>query len=127
MQIMDKYGYLESALDYIEKNVVSGRGLQKIAKKTRINKGLLKNLSLSLKNFSEKQFFTLLQESLEEHHSSLSGAVAEVLATDISVEKDKKGVLVLLNINFDIIMGEEVEDKIALDVKIYSKNNIIIE
>ena len=57
MQIIDKYGYLESAIGYIEKGIASGRGLQKIAKKAGINEDLIKNLSVLLNGFSEKQFF----------------------------------------------------------------------
>ena len=56
MEIIDKYGYLEAALDYIEKNIVSGRGLQKLAKKAGVNEDLVKNLSSALSGFSEKMF-----------------------------------------------------------------------
>lgn len=124
MEIIDKYGYLESALEYIEKNIVSGKGLQKIAKKARINEGLLKNLSLSLKNFSEKQFFTALQEKIEESHSSISGADAEILSADISVETQKNKAYILMSVVCDIVIDGEQEDKIKMDIKIFSKNNI---
>ena len=56
MEIIDKYGYLESALGYIEKNIVAGRNLQKLAEKSRVNMNLLKKLSAALLNFSERQF-----------------------------------------------------------------------
>lgn len=126
MEIIDKYGYLESALEYIEKNIVSGRGLQKIAKKARINEDLLKNLSLSLRGFSEKQFFVALQEKIEERHSSISGADAEILAADISVETQKNKAYILMSIVCDIVIDGEHEDKLEMDIKIFSKNNIQI-
>ena len=124
MQIIDKYGYLDNALDYIEKNIVSGRGLQKIAKKTRINEGLLKNLCLSLSGFSEKNLVTSLQEKLESRHSSLTGALAEVLEADISVEAQGKNVFIFLSIIFDITVDGESEDRVKIEAKIFSKNNI---
>lgn len=126
MQILDKYGYLESALDYIERNIVSGKGLHKIANKTRINEDLLLNLSLALKSFSEKQLFTMMAEKLEDRHSSLSGAEAELTAADISIEKDGKGVFILLTAVFEIVLDGEVEDKTELAIKIYSSKNMRI-
>lgn len=126
MEIIDKNGYLESALEYIEKNIVSGKGLQKIAKKAGVSEGLLKNLSFSLKNFSEKQFFTALHEKIEESHSSLSGANAEISGADISVETQKNKAFVLMNITCDIVVDGEKEDRIEMDIKIFSKNNIRI-
>ena len=128
MQIIDKYGYLESALDYIERNIVSGRGLQKIAKKTGIKEDFLKSLSLSLKGLSEGKFFTLVSESLEDKHSSLSGSVAEVSSVDISIEEgDKKNIYVLLVVSFDIADDGESGDSVNMDIKIFSKNNIKID
>ena len=126
MEIIDKYGYLESALDYIEKNIVSGRGLQKIAKKARINEDLLKNLSLLLSSFSEKMFFIALQEKIEERHSSMSGAEAEISGTDISIETQKNKAFVLMNLICDIVIDGEKEDKIKMDIKIFSKIDIKI-
>ena len=124
MEIIDKYGYLESALNYIERYIVSGRGLQKIAKKARINEDLLKNLSLSLNNFSEKQFFIALQERIEEKHSSLAGADVEISEADISVETIKNKAFVLMNLMCDIVIDGEKEDKIKMDIKIFSKDRI---
>lgn len=126
MQIIDKHGYLEDALDYIEKNVVSGRGLHKIAKKARINEDLLKNLYLSLKDFSEKQFFVALQGKLEDKHSSISGANVEVSGADISIETQKNKAFVLMSLICDIVVDGEREDKIKIEIKIFSKNNIQI-
>lgn len=126
MQIIDKYGYLESALDYVKKSVVSGRGLQKIAKKARINKDLLKNLSLELKDFSEKQFFTAIQEKIDDRHSLTPGAEVEISGADISIETQKDKALIMMNLTFNIVVDEEQEDKIKLDIKIFSKNNIQI-
>lgn len=135
MQIIDKYGYLDSALDYIEKGIVSGQGLQKIAKKARINEDLLKNLSLALKDFSEKQFFLLLQDKIEDRHSSTSGADVEISGADISIETqgDSKRhqrrpprAFILMNLICDIVVDDQEEDKIKIDIKIFSKNNIQI-
>jgi len=126
MEIIDRAGYLESALRYIGKNIISGRGLQKIAKKTGINEGLLKNLSLSLKKFSEKHLFTILHEKLEESHSSLAGATAEISGADISVESRKGRAFILMNIDFDIKADDETEDKIKIEARIFSRNNIYV-
>lgn len=126
MEIIDKYGYLESALEYISKNIVSGRGLQKIAKKAGTGENSLRTLSLALKDFSEKQFFTILNEEIEESHSSLSGASAEITGADISIENDRNKAFVLLGITFDIVIDGEKEDVIKKEVKIFSKNNIYV-
>lgn len=121
MQIIDKYGYLESALDYIESSIISGKGLQKIAKKTRISEDLIKNLSLALKGFSEKQLLTFIEETLEGDHSSLGGADAEVISTDVGIEVKKNKAFVSLNILCDIVIDDQVEDKAKLYIKIFSK------
>jgi hypothetical protein len=126
MEIIDKNGYLRSALRYIEKNIVSGKNLQKIAEKAGVNETLVKDLSLALKNFSEKHFFTVLHEKIEESHSSLSGAEAEISAVDISLEKQKNKAFILMNLVCDIVANGEREDKIKMNIKIFSKNNIII-
>ena len=126
MEIMDKYGYLESALEYIERYIVSGRGLQKTAKKARISEDLIKNLSSSLSGFSEKQFFVALQEKIEESHSSISGAEAEISGADISIDMHKNKAFVLMNVVCDIVVDGEKEDKLKMDIKIFSKNNIQI-
>ena len=124
MGIIDKYGYLESALGYIEKNIMSGRGLQKIAKKARVNEDSLKNLSLSLSNFSEKQFFVALQEKIEERHSSLSGADVEISGADISIELIKNKAYVSMSLLCDIVADGEKEDSLKMDIRIFSKDNI---
>ena len=135
MQIIDKYGYLDNALDYIEKYVASGRGLQKIAKKARINEDLLKNLFLELKDFSEKQFFMVLQEKIEDRHSSTPGAAAEISGADISIEtqQGQQGrahqaprAFILMNLICDIVVDGNQEDRIKIGIKIFSKNNIQI-
>ena len=126
MEILDKNGYLESALRYIEKNIISGRGLQKIANKARVDEVLLKNLSLSLKNLSEKRLFIALHEKIEDSHSSLSGADAEISGADISIEVDKKKAFILMSVVCDIVIDGEREDRFDLDIKIFSKNNIQI-
>lgn len=126
MQIIDKYGYLESALGYIEKGIASGRGLQRIAKKASINEDFVRDLSLSLEDFSEKQFFTVLQEKLESTHSSLSGAEVEIVVADVGIEMYKKKAFVSINLVCDIMIDGEKEDKIDIDVKIFSRNNIQI-
>jgi len=124
MQIIDKCGYLESALDFIEKNIVSGKGLQKIVAKTGIKENSLRTLSLSLKNFSAKQFFTVLHEKIEDSHSSLSGADAEIAGADISIETQRKKAFILMSVICDIVIDGEREDRVEMDIKIFSKNNI---
>jgi hypothetical protein len=126
MEIIDKYGYLESALEYVERHIVSGRGLQKTAKKARISEDLLKNLSLALRNFSEKQFFAVFQEEIEKRHSSVSGADVEISGADISIETQKGKAFILMNLVCDIVIGDEQEDVIKMDIKIFSKNDIQI-
>lgn len=124
MQIIDKCGYLEAALGFIEKNIVSGKGLQKIAAKTGIRENSLRTLSLSLKNFSEKQLFTALHEKIEDIHSSLSGADAEISGADISIESQKNKAFILMNVICDIVVDGDREDRLDVDIKIFSKNNI---
>ncbi len=123
MQLIDKYGYLEGALGYIDKYLVSGRGLQKIAKKARINEDLVKSLSSALEDFSEKQFLTSLQEKIESRHSSMPGADAEISQADISIEFEKEKAFILMNLVCNIVIDNESEDKIKLEVKIFSRNN----
>jgi len=126
MEIIDKYGYLEGALEYIEKNIVSGRGLQKIAKKASLSEDKIKNLSSSLRGFSEKIFVTILHQEIEDRHSSMSGAEVEIAAVDISIETQKKNAYILLSLVCDIVVDGEKEDKIKMNIKIFSKNNIQI-
>lgn len=126
MEIIDKSGYLKSALRYVERNIISGKGLQNIARKSGVSEDLLKNLSLALKNFSEKHFFTILHEAVEESHSSLSGAAAEVSAADISIEIQNKKAFVFMTLSLDIIVDDEKGDQLDMDIKIFSKNKIII-
>ena len=126
MEIIDKYGYLESALEYIEKNIVSGRGLQKIVKKARIKEDLLKSLSSSLNGFSEKMFFVILKQEIEDRHSSVSGADVEISGADISLETHKNKAFVSMSLICDIVVDGEKEDKIKMDIKIFSKIDIKI-
>ena len=126
MEIIDKYGYLESALGYIEKNIVSGRGLQSLAKKARVSEDLLKNLSLSLNNFSQKMFFTILHQEIEDRHSSIDGVDAEISLVDISIDTQKKKAFVSMKLVCDIVVDGEKEDKLKMDIKIFAKNNIQI-
>ena len=126
MEIIDKYGYLESALEYIEKNIVSGRGLQKIAKKARIKEDLLKSLSSSLNGFSEKMFFVILKQEIEDRHSSVSGADVEISGADISLETQKNKAFISMSLTCDIVIDGEKEDKIKMDIKIFSKIDIKI-
>jgi len=124
MQIIDKYGYLEQALNYIEKHIASGRGLQKLAKKAGIKEDLLQNLYLALKNFSEKKFFAVFQERIEDRHSSIPGADVEIFEADISIESQKGRAFILMNLICDIVVDGEQEDKIKMEIKIFSKDNI---
>ncbi len=126
MQIIDKYGYLDGALDYIEKNIVSGRGLHKVANRARLKEDLVKNLSLRLKNFSEKQFLTLLQQKIEDRHNADLGANAEILSVDLSVESENKKLFIWMDLICNIVIDNEAEDKIKINIKIFSKNNIKI-
>lgn len=127
MEIIDKYGYLEQSLEFIEKNLVSGKGLRKIAKKARIDAKFLEKFCVFLKGFSEKQFYTLLQEKLENKHSSLLGAVAEISGTDVSIENDKEAIFIFLLILCDIVVDSELEEKVEVKAKIFSKNKIEVK
>ncbi|MCX6721938.1 MAG: hypothetical protein NTY04_01990 [Candidatus Staskawiczbacteria bacterium] len=124
MQIIDKYGYLDGAIDYIEKHIVSGRGLQKIAKKARINEDLLKNLSLLLKGFSEQKFISVLQGKIEERRIFKEESEIEISGVDVRLDQEKNNAFIYINITYDIADDGEQEDKAKIEIKIYSKNNI---
>jgi hypothetical protein len=124
MQIIDKYGYLENALSYIDKQIISGRGLLKISKKAGIEEGPLKNLSLALKDFSEKKLFSVLQEKIDDWDSSTTTAEVEISQVDMGVESQKGKVFILMNLICNIEADGEEKDKIRMDIKIFSKNNI---
>jgi len=126
MQIIDKYGYLEDVLDFVEKKIIYGKSLQKLAEKAKVDVRLIESLSKQLKGFSEKYFLTTLAEELENRHSSLSGAVAEISAADAGIEVDRNKVFVSLALNCDIVVGEEREDKAKVHIKIFSKSNMQI-
>ena len=126
MEIIDKYGYLESALEYIETHIVSGRGLQKIANKTGISEDKIKNLSSALRGFSEKMFFTILRQEIEDQHSSIGGANAEITGVDISIESVKNKAFILMKVICDIVVDNEKEDRLKIDIKIFSKIDIKI-
>lgn len=118
MEILDKYGYLESALGYVEKNIISGRNLKKLAQKAGVEESLLQKLSAGLKKFSEKQFFTNFKERIEEKHSSISGADVEISGVDISIESSKNKAFVSMEISCDIVVDDEIEEKIKIEMKI---------
>ena len=126
MEIIDKYGYLEDALEYIEKNLVSGRGLRQIAKKTGISDDKINNLSSALRGFSEKMFFTILKQEIEDRHSSIDGADAEISGVDISIVAKKNNAFVLMKLVCDIVADGEKEDKIKMDVRLFSKIDVRI-
>ena len=126
MEIIDKYGYLEDALIYIERNIINCRNFEKLAKKSGVSEAFFKKLLKGLQKFSEKYFFTCLQEELEKRHSSLSGALAEVSLADISIEAKKGKVFILMTLGFNIELDGETEDKTKMDVKIFSNKNITI-
>ena len=56
MDLIDKKGYLKSALRYIEKDITSDRNLKKLAEKAGISEVSIKNLSVSLKIFLKNIF-----------------------------------------------------------------------
>ncbi len=124
MEIVDKYGYLEDVLKYIEKNIINSRGLFKISQKANIEQALLQNLSRSLKGFSENQFFTALEEKLEERHSSPLDASAELAGADMGIELDKNKAFIMIKFKWDIAVEGEREDRTSMQVQIFSKNNI---
>jgi len=126
MRIIDKHGYLKDALKYIERNIVACRTFQKLASKSGINEVVLRKLSSELQKFSEKYFFSCLEEELEERHSSLSGAGAEISGADISIDVHKDKAFVLISLRFNIVIDDETEDKTKIDIKIFSNKNIII-
>jgi len=127
MEIVDRYGYLEDALGYIEKNIIANHNIQKLAKKAGVDEFLLKNLQKGLQHFSEKLFFTTLQEELEDRHSSLLGATAELVFADVKIEVEKNKAFVLACLNWDITIDSEKEDKMTTLVKIFSDKNIQIK
>ncbi len=127
MEIIDKYGYLESALGYIEKNIIAGRNFQKLAKKSGVGESLLRKLSQELRGFSEKHFLTSLQEKLEERHSSLGGVDAELTFADIGIEVRNNKALVLIYFKWALAIDGESEDKAKMSVEILSKNKFKIE
>lgn len=124
MEIVDKYGYLEEAIGYLERNIISDSGWPKVLRKIKISKEMLASLSLGIKKISENSLFTLLEDKLEERHSSITGAQAEVYGVDLTIDSDKKKAFVVLTLNFKIVQAEETEDKTTMVVRIYSKENI---
>lgn len=124
MEIVDKYGYLEEVIDYIEKNIISDKGWSRVLRKIKIDKQMLSELSFGIKKFSENAFFSLLEEKLEKRHSSITGAEAYVYGVDLKIDIDKKKAFILLTLNFKIMQKEETEDKTTMIIKIYSKENI---
>lgn len=127
MEIIDRYGYIEDALAFIEKNIIAGRNLKNLAKKAGIDEVLLKKLSSSLKNFSEKLFFTNLEEELEERHSSLLGANAENFFADVKIDAKDKKAFIIICLKWNIIVDGENEDKTTTLIKIFSSSNIQIK
>jgi hypothetical protein len=126
MQIIDKNGYLDAALGYIERVIISGRGLRQIAQKTRINEDLLKSLSLSLVGLSENDVMSKIQEKLEERHGFLSGADAEVCSAYVDISLEKKLPYLLLRSAFEIMMDGQKDDTTEIEIKIFSRKNIQI-
>lgn len=126
MEIIDKYGYLEDAMSYIEKSIINKKGWQNIVKKAGIDKEILENLSNKLKDFSETSFFTLLEGKLESIHSSIAGATAEIGGADLGIEVYRNKPFILLNLKWDIVIDDEKEDRVLMEVKIFSKNDIHI-
>ena len=124
MEIVDKYGFLEEAIGYIEQNIISNKGWPKVLRKLKLPKEMLAELSLALQKLSENAFFVLLEEKLEARHSSLAGAEAIVYGVDLTIDNDKKKAFIILTLNFKIVQREETEDKITMIIKIYSKENI---
>ena len=126
MEIVDKYGFLEEAIGYIEKNIIASKGWPIVLRKLKLPKEMLAELSSALQKLSENAFFVLLEEKLEARHSSLTGAEAIVYGVDLTVDNDKKKAFILLTLNFKIVQNEETEDKVTMVIKIYSKENIKI-
>lgn len=124
MEIVDKYGYLEEAVGYMEKNIISSKGWPVVLRKIKIQKELLVALSAGIQKFSENAFFALLEEKLEKRRSSITGAEAEVFGVDLKIDTEKNKAFILLTLNFKIVQKGETEDKITMAVKIYSKENI---
>ena len=124
MEIVDKYGYLEEVIGYIEQNIISEKGWPRVLRKIRISKELLAELSLGIKKFSENAFFALLEEKLEKRHSSITGAEAYVYGVDLKIDIEKKKAFILLTLNFKIVQREETQDKITMIIKMFSKENI---
>lgn len=119
MEIIDKYGYLEDVLNYIEKNIVMGCGLKRIAKKANLRLEDLLKFSNYIKDFSERELLTLLKEKLEDRHSSIAGADAEVTSVDMSIENKKKNIYILLNLKWDIAVDGEKEEEVLMNVEIF--------
>lgn len=124
MEIVDKYGYLEEVIAYIEKNIISSKGWPVVLRKIKISKELLAGLSAGIQKFSENAFFALIEEKLEKRHSSITGAEAYVYGVDLKIDTERIKAFILLTLNFKIVQKEETEDKITMVVKIYSKENI---
>lgn len=128
MEIVDKYGFLEEAIGYLEQNIISEKGWPKVLRKIKLDKQLLADLSLGLKKFSENSFFVMIEEKLEARHSSITGAQAEVYGVDLTIDTEgpakKKKALIIFTLKFKIVQKEITEDKVTMIVKIYSKENI---
>ena len=81
---------------------------------------------MALKDFSEKQFFSALEEKIEDRRGYVPGTQIEISLVDISIEKEKGAAFILVNLICNIVVEGDQEDKIKLEIKIFSKNNIKI-
>lgn len=124
MELVDKYGYLEETLNYIETHILNPKAWGKICSKLKLKKEVLEDLSKKLKNFSEKYLFEVLEQKLEKRHSSIAGDEAELYATDLTILMEKKKAYVQIIFKWRIVEDEEEEDRITTSVKIFSKDNI---
>lgn len=127
MKLVDKYGYLEETLNYIEKNILNQKGWGKICSKLNIKKEVLEDLAKRLKNFSENYLFKVIEEKLEKRHSSITGDQAELYATDLTIEMAGKKAFIQIIFKWRIVEDEEEEDKVTTNIKITSKDKIIIK
>jgi hypothetical protein len=127
MKLVDKYGYLEETLNYIETHIINQKGWTRICSKLKIKKEALEDLAKRLKNFSENYLFKVIEEKLEKRHSSIAGDQAELYSTDLTIEMAGKKAFIQIIFKWKIVEDEEEEDRVTTNIKIIAKDNIVIK
>jgi len=124
MEIIDKNGYLRAAFCYIKKKIGSLQEIKKIVEQTGIKENDIRRFVTGLRDFSERNFLSFLEEKLEESHSSLGGVNAEIESVNVGLDTRNRKPYIIIKIIAKILSDDEEEDRVELSFKIFSKNQI---